>query len=467
VADRLTTGGTGAYVVGGLQEHETSQILCIGALENRIRDDHSETQASVQLVSADLSDTDTLTFRINQEHKGGANDITGLAVITVEKGGGAASFTENMTDELGMDEIFLTVAGFIITFIDELGAEDTMSIGLSAAFEDEMGIDSVFEDLFGSRKDFTDELALDEIFDREVSVTNSFIDELGLEDTQEKTTGFVQPFTDEMGLDEIFVTRLGFTNSFPDDLGLEDTLATVGSFNIGFIDELGIEDIIAEEHTGAQSNTENVFDDLGLEDIIVRQLESNVEGFIDELGMDEIFVTAKGHTESFIDELGLEDTLAIEKSISESFTDDLGLDENFNTSGGTLVEFTDELGLEDTLATAAGFGIIIQGSDIGLDDFINVSKGNTVNLIDELGMEDSFEFQLGVIYFTDSLGLDEDFSNTTPTGLVFNAIVLSINSPEFDRLGGVFAVICPTNSTLTGLLLNGTFVCTDMSAFFP
>jgi len=49
----------------------------------------------------------------------------------------------------------------------------------------------------------------------------------------------------------------------------------------------------------------------------------------------------------------------------------------------------------------------------------------------------------------------------------FNAIVLSLNSPTETRLGGVFAVICPTNSTLTGLLTNGTFVCTPMSDFFP
>jgi len=49
----------------------------------------------------------------------------------------------------------------------------------------------------------------------------------------------------------------------------------------------------------------------------------------------------------------------------------------------------------------------------------------------------------------------------------FNAIVLAINAAQNGTLGGAYAIICPVNSTLTGLLTNGTFVCTDMSVFFP
>jgi len=84
-----------------------------------------------------------------------------------------------------------------------------------------------------------------------------------------------------------------------------------------------------------------------------------------------------------------------------------------------------------------------------------------------MAAEDLLGIRPGQFYFTDSLAVEDTLVDVPPTGLIFNAIILSINSPEFDRLGGVFAVVCPTNSTLTGLLLNGTFVCTDMSAFFP
>ena len=50
---------------------------------------------------------------------------------------------------------------------------------------------------------------------------------------------------------------------------------------------------------------------------------------------------------------------------------------------------------------------------------------------------------------------------------IFNTITLALNSPTFERLGGVFAITCPANFTLTGLFTNGTFLCTSMNTFFP
>jgi hypothetical protein len=58
------------------------------------------------------------------------------------------------------------------------------------------------------------------------------------------------------------------------------------------------------------------------------------------------------------------------------------------------------------------------------------------------------------------------FPAVTPTP-TFNTIILRVNPAQNNTLGGAYAVLCPTNSTLTGLLTNGTFVCTDMSVFFP
>ena len=73
---------------------------------------------------------------------------------------------------------------------------------------------------------------------------------------------------------------------------------------------------------------------------------------------------------------------------------------------------------------------------------------------------------LNIIEISSASNVEYFFPIPSPI-LTFNAIVLSVNSPLADRLGGVFSLICPSNSTLTGLLTNGTFVCSPMSDFFP
>ena len=69
----------------------------------------------------------------------------------------------------------------------------------------------------------------------------------------------------------------------------------------------------------------------------------------------------------------------------------------------------------------------------------------------------------------DNLALEESLtfvcSGCVPPSL--NAIILALNSPLNDRLGGVFSIVCPANHTLTGLFTNGTFICTDLADFFP
>lgn len=82
--ERLTTGGFGAYIAGG-NEHETSSILQV---DIQIRDNHGESQASILLVTADLNNNDTITFRVIQGTKDGNFTLVGLAVITISKTAG-------------------------------------------------------------------------------------------------------------------------------------------------------------------------------------------------------------------------------------------------------------------------------------------------------------------------------------------------------------------------------------------
>jgi len=119
----------------------------------------------------------------------------------------------------------------------------------------------------------------------------------------------------------------------------------------------------------------------------------------------------------------------------------------------TLVNFTDgviigdnvTLTLQDASSTFQGGGVII-GDSVTLELTCNITC--TLNLGDGLIIGDL----------------------VTPSGVSipsFNALVLRVNPAQNVTLGGVFALFCPTNSTLTGLFTNGTFICTPMSDFFP
>lgn len=98
------------------------------------------------------------------------------------------------------------------------------------------------------------------------------------------------------------------------------------------------------------------------------------------------------------------------------------------------------------------------------------ARGNvTGTILDDVELDDvsvAWTFDVINIISIDAANKVEYFFSVTVTP-TFNTITLSLNSPLLDRLGGVFAVSCPANSTLTGLLTNGTFVCTLMSDFFP
>lgn len=107
-------------------------------------------------------------------------------------------------------------------------------------------------------------------------------------------------------------------------------------------------------------------------------------------------------------------------------------------------------------------------TDIRTDVRGNVT-GSLLDLVEIDQVSVSWQFTtLNIVDIDNGVLVEYFFSIDAPTvSPSFNAIVLSLNSPTFNRLGGVFAVICPMNSTLTGLLTNGTFICTPMSDFFP
>ncbi len=245
------------------------------------------------------------------------------------------------------------------------------------------------------------------------SYSRHFTDELGMEDEFDLGGGI--GLTDELGMDEVFNKGIG--KGITDELGMEDGI-TLGRF-ADFTDELGMEDSITIGRFVA---------------------------FVDELGLEDMFAVLSANTVNLTDELGMEDIIAIMAGATINFTDELGMEDSITLNTGYTISFTNELGMEDSFA---------------------IMSANTVNLIDELGMEDLMLAQLSVIYFTDELGMEDTLMELPPPPSIFNAIVLSLNSPEVDRLGGVYAVICPAETVLTGLLTNGTFVCTPIADVLP
>ncbi len=158
-----------------------------------------------------------------------------------------------------------------------------------------------------------------------------------------------------------------------------------------------------------------------------------------------------GSTKTVSDEIALEDQGAT--TIADGIvtvTDEIVLEDAGTVIfGDGIVTVTDEIALEDQGATTIGSGIVTVTDEIVLED-VNINAGTNA------------------IFVTDEIALEDTASRSTTTPITtFNAIILSLNSPLLDRLGGVFALTCPFNHTLTGLLTNGTLICTDMDVFFP
>jgi len=138
-------------------------------------------------------------------------------------------------------------------------------------------------------------------------------------------------------------------------------------------------------------------------------------------------------------------------------------------AAGSTVTVSDEFAMEDQDATATIMGIVTVSDEFAFEDQGTDNSGaGTVTVSDEFAFEDQ-----DATAFSDTVTVSDEFAfeDTTETvegeAIVFNTIVITLNSPLSDRLGGSFSLICPSNSTFTGLLPNGTFVCTDMSVFFP
>lgn len=142
---------------------------------------------------------------------------------------------------------------------------------------------------------------------------------------------------------------------------------------------------------------------------------------------------------------------------------------NFNTTSGEsfrLYSFDNSTHPDvrwiDQTSTYANFTIT---------DVVSNLRGNVSGT--ELGSVELDQVSISWTYATinivdiDNAVLVEYFFPAVIPQTSFNAIILSLNSPEFDRLGGVFAITCPANHTLTGLLTNGTLICTSLDDFFP
>jgi len=245
--------------------------------------------------------------------------------------------------------------------------------------------------------------------------TISFTDELAIEDSIES----IQNFNDELGIEDTL--NLGFSQDFTDELAIEDSIGTVSGFIIPFTDELAIEDTF-----------------------------STISGFII----------------SFTDELAIEDSFAIISGATISFTDELAIEDSFDFMSANTVNLLDELAIEDILAEDSNF-IISFTDELAIEDSFGAIQGTIISFTDELAIEDSLVFELSVIYLTDELAIEDTFGTIDPIDAVFNALVITLNPAQNTTLGGSFAILCPSNSTLTGLFINGTFRCTPMSDFFP
>ena len=215
---------------------------------------------------------------------------------------------------------------------------------------------------------------------------------------------------------------------------------------------------------GGAGNTESFTDELGIEDLF-DEIHNVSESDTDELGIEDSLDVESGTLIIFTDELAIEDAINIVAN-NIYFIDELGIEDSMNVGGASTISFTDELGIEDSLDVDSVFAIGFT-DELGIDDSLGIASGTAISFTDKLAIDDSLATTVSVISFTDELGIEDTQSQVIPTPTVFNAILLYLNSPESDRLGGVFAITCPTNSTLTGLLTNGTFICTPIGDILP
>ncbi len=112
------------------------------------------------------------------------------------------------------------------------------------------------------------------------------------------------------------------------------------------------------------------------------------------------------------------------------------------------------------------------GIIIGDSVTLNVVGALTTNQNDGIIIGDTITLQLTCsvtcsLNLTDGIIIGDSFASSGAAPPFFNAMMITLNPTQNTTLGGVFAILCPTNSTLTGVFTNGTFRCTPMSDFFP
>ncbi len=77
--------------------------------------------------------------------------------------------------------------------------------------------------------------------------------------------------------------------------------------------------------------------------------------------------------------------------------------------------------------------------------------------------DQQYNYRVTALNINGSSPFSNEADATIICDTVFNAILLKLAAPNTTRLGGAFAITCPSNLTLTGLLENGTFVCSTIT----
>lgn len=139
-------------------------------------------------------------------------------------------------------------------------------------------------------------------------------------------------------------------------------------------------------------------------------------------------------------------------------------------AGSSTGETSDEIALEDSVSIIYDHTVNTSDEIALEDDSITASAtgSDTVTIEDEIALEDyMIGAQTDTVFVSDEIALEDGGATNDAVAQQLNAIILRLNSPLTDRLGGVFAITCPSNHTMTGIFTNGTAICTDLSDFFP
>ncbi len=254
--------------------------------------------------------------------------------------------------------------------------------------------------------------------------------------------------SDDLAVEETLTQRMDHTRSLADDFAVEETLTQGMNHNRDLADDFAVEETLV----GSTAIQKTASDDFAVEETLTQRMD---------------------HARSLADEFALEETLTNSLPTNKAISDDFALEETLTQRMDHNRNISDDFALEESI----GRVLVIGGKSLppsGAEEFaveetITQRMDHARSLADEFALEESIVGSLDMQEIADNLALEESLtfvcSGCVPPSL--NAIILALNSPLNDRLGGVFSIVCPANHTLTGLFTNGTFICTDLADFFP